>query len=64
MNEYIPHIGSGIFFVLPATKEGAYIGAEMFVVCPALRVQQGCDLHLCLHIQEEQRPQKEILHRV
>lgn len=32
MNEYIPHIGSGIFFVLPATKEGAYIGAEMFVV--------------------------------
>lgn len=30
LNEYISHIGSGIFFVPPAPKEGSYIGAEMF----------------------------------
>ncbi|WP_337064775.1 iron uptake transporter deferrochelatase/peroxidase subunit [Rouxiella badensis] len=30
MNEYISHVGSGIFFVPPAPKEGSYIGAEMF----------------------------------
>ncbi|WJV57819.1 iron uptake transporter deferrochelatase/peroxidase subunit [Pectobacteriaceae bacterium C111] len=32
MNEYISHIGSGIFFVPPAPKEGSYIGAEMFAI--------------------------------
>jgi len=32
MNEYISHIGSGIFFVPPAPKEGEYIGADMFKV--------------------------------
>lgn len=32
LNEYISHIGSGIFFVPPAPKEGSYIGAEMFEV--------------------------------
>ena len=31
LNEYISHIGSGIFFVPPAPKEGSYIGADMFV---------------------------------
>lgn len=30
MNEYISHIGSGLFFVPPAPKEGSYLGAEMF----------------------------------
>lgn len=30
LNEYISHIGSGIFFVPPAPCEGSYIAAEMF----------------------------------
>ncbi len=30
LNEYISHIGSGIFFVPPAAKVGSYIGAELF----------------------------------
>ncbi|MBT0722905.1 deferrochelatase/peroxidase EfeB [Rosenbergiella sp. S61] len=30
LNEYISHIGSGLFFVPPAAKEGSYIGAELF----------------------------------
>ncbi|HEX3984434.1 MAG TPA: deferrochelatase/peroxidase EfeB, partial [Acidisoma sp.] len=30
LNEYIAHIGSGIFFVPPAPKEGSYIAQEMF----------------------------------
>jgi deferrochelatase/peroxidase EfeB len=31
LNEYISHIGSGIFFVPPAPKEGNYIAQDMFV---------------------------------
>jgi deferrochelatase/peroxidase EfeB len=31
LNEYISHVGSGIFFVPPAPQEGSYIGEEMFV---------------------------------
>lgn len=30
LNEYISHIGSGLFFVPPAAKEGSYIGAALF----------------------------------
>lgn len=30
LNEYISHIGSGIFFVPPAPREGSYIAQEMF----------------------------------
>ena len=30
LNEYISHIGSGIFFVPPAAAAGAYIGEPMF----------------------------------
>jgi deferrochelatase/peroxidase EfeB len=30
LNEYISHIGSGIFFVPPAPQEGSYIAAGMF----------------------------------
>lgn len=30
LNEYISHIGSAIFYVPPAPKEGAYIGKELF----------------------------------
>lgn len=30
LNEYIAHIGSGIFFVPPAPKEGHYIAEQMF----------------------------------
>lgn len=30
LNEYIAHIGSAIFFVPPAPKEGSYIGEGMF----------------------------------
>ena len=30
LNEYISHIGSGIFFVPPAPKEGSYIAQGMF----------------------------------
>jgi deferrochelatase/peroxidase EfeB len=30
LNEYISHIGSAIFFVPPAAKEGSYIAAGMF----------------------------------
>ena len=30
LNEYISHIGSGIFFVPPAPKEGSYLAADMF----------------------------------
>jgi len=30
LNEYITHIGSGIFFVPPAPQEGSYIGQSMF----------------------------------
>ncbi|WP_313688966.1 iron uptake transporter deferrochelatase/peroxidase subunit [Pantoea sp.] len=30
LNEYISHIGSGIFFIPPAPAEGSYIGAELF----------------------------------
>ncbi|MBI1219951.1 MAG: deferrochelatase/peroxidase EfeB [Rhodobacteraceae bacterium] len=30
LNEYISHIGSGIFFVPPAPTEGSYIGEAMF----------------------------------
>ncbi len=30
LNEYIRHVGSGIFVVPPAPKEGHYIGQEMF----------------------------------
>jgi deferrochelatase/peroxidase EfeB len=30
LNEYISHIGSGIFFVPPAPKEGHYIAEQMF----------------------------------
>ncbi len=30
LNEYISHIGSGIFFIPPAPQEGSYIGAQMF----------------------------------
>ncbi|MBT0728230.1 iron uptake transporter deferrochelatase/peroxidase subunit [Rosenbergiella australiborealis] len=30
LNEYISHIGSALFFVPPAAKEGSYIGAELF----------------------------------
>jgi deferrochelatase/peroxidase EfeB len=30
LNEYIAHIGSAIFFVPPAPREGSYIAAEMF----------------------------------
>ncbi|MCB8881555.1 Dyp-type peroxidase [Acidisoma cellulosilytica] len=30
LNEYIAHIGSGIFFAPPAPKEGNYIAQEMF----------------------------------
>lgn len=30
LNEYISHIGSAIFFVPPAPKEGSYIGEGMF----------------------------------
>ncbi|WP_102225376.1 Dyp-type peroxidase [Acidimangrovimonas sediminis] len=30
LNEYISHIGSGLFFVPPAPEEGSYIGEAMF----------------------------------
>lgn len=30
LNEYISHIGSGIFFVPPAPREGSYLAAELF----------------------------------
>ncbi len=30
LNEYISHIGSGIFFIPPAPAEGEYIGAQLF----------------------------------
>ena len=30
LNEYISHIGSGIFFVPPAPPEGDYIGSQLF----------------------------------
>lgn len=30
LGEYVSHIGSGVFFVPPAPKEGSYIGAELF----------------------------------
>ncbi|HTI02215.1 MAG TPA: iron uptake transporter deferrochelatase/peroxidase subunit [Acidisoma sp.] len=30
LNEYIAHIGSGIFFVPPAPQEGSYIAEQMF----------------------------------
>ncbi|TKI06709.1 Dyp-type peroxidase [Martelella alba] len=30
LNEYISHIGSGIFFVPPAPQEGTYIGSALF----------------------------------
>ncbi|MDJ6542404.1 iron uptake transporter deferrochelatase/peroxidase subunit [Salmonella enterica] len=30
LNEYISHIGSGIFFIPPAPQEGSYIGEGMF----------------------------------
>jgi len=30
MNEYIVHVGSGLFFVPPAPPEGSYIGAQLF----------------------------------
>ncbi|WP_241576250.1 iron uptake transporter deferrochelatase/peroxidase subunit [Rosenbergiella collisarenosi] len=30
LNEYISHMGSALFFVPPAAKEGSYIGAELF----------------------------------
>lgn len=30
LNEYISHIGSAIFYVPPAPKEGSYIGQELF----------------------------------
>ena len=30
LNEYISHIGSGIFFVPPAPKQGSYIAQDMF----------------------------------
>lgn len=30
LNEYISHIGSGIFFVPPAPREGEYIGSQLF----------------------------------
>lgn len=31
LNEYIAHIGSGIFFVPPAPREGSYIGEALFM---------------------------------
>lgn len=30
LNEYISHIGSGIFFIPPAPQKGSFIGEEMF----------------------------------
>lgn len=30
LNEYISHIGSGIFFIPPAPPEGEYIGSQLF----------------------------------
>ncbi|MGN6485706.1 MAG: Dyp-type peroxidase, partial [Thermomicrobiales bacterium] len=30
LNEYITHIGSGIFFVPPAPQQGAYLAKAMF----------------------------------
>jgi deferrochelatase/peroxidase EfeB len=31
LNEYISHIGSAIFFIPPAPREGSFIGQDMFV---------------------------------
>jgi deferrochelatase/peroxidase EfeB len=30
MNEYVRHVGSGIFAVPPGAREGSYVGAELF----------------------------------
>jgi deferrochelatase/peroxidase EfeB len=30
MNEYIRHVGSGIFAVPPGAKAGSFVGAELF----------------------------------